>query len=100
MELIDASADVRINARLTGDDAQRFQALLKQSGATASKVLRAALREYHDRRQPPKRDPVKLLTGFVAAGEGPEDLSAHYKNYLTKDWAYKLHEASPKHGAD
>jgi len=84
------TADVRINARLTGHDAIRFQTLLKHSGRSASELLREALREYHASQFAPQRDPVKLLAGFVGAGEGPEDLSAHYKRYLSDDLAHKL----------
>jgi len=85
------TADVRINARLSGADAIRFQALLKQSGRTASDLLRDALREYHASQRTPRRDPVELLVDFVGAGEGPEDLSARYKRYLGDGLADKLH---------
>jgi len=84
------TTDVRINARLSGHDAIRFQAMLKQSGRSASELLREALREYHTSRAEPKRDPRELLAGFVGAGEGPADLSARYKAYLGDGLAHKL----------
>jgi len=84
------TSDVRINARLSGQDAVRFQTLLKHSGRSASELLREALREYHSNRVEPKRDPQELLAGFVGAGEGPADLSARYKAYLGDDLAHKL----------
>jgi len=84
------TADVRINARLSGHDAIRFQTLLKQSGRSASELLREALREYHTSRFEPKPDPVELLADFVGAGEGPADLSARYKAYLGDSLAHKL----------
>ena len=76
------ASDVRINARLTGEDAARFQELLQRSGRSASELLRDALREYHAARQRPRRDPLKLLASFIGAGEGPEDLSTQYKAHL------------------
>jgi len=84
------TAEVRINARLTGHDAIRFQTLLKHSGHSASELLREALREYHAHQFAPRHDPVELLSDFVGAGEGPEDLSVRYKRYLSEDLAQKL----------
>jgi hypothetical protein len=76
------SSDVRINVRLSGADAARYQELLDRSGLSASDLLRDALREYHTARERAPRDPLALLAGYIGAGEGPEDLSAHYKSYL------------------
>ena len=83
-------SDVRINARLSGDDAARFQELLEKSGLSASDLLRTALREYHAAHVRPSRDPLALLTGFIGSGEGPEDLSARYKDYLTESLENKI----------
>ncbi|MFT4178567.1 MAG: hypothetical protein QM612_03775 [Thermomonas sp.] len=79
-----SSTDVRINARLTGEDALRYQQLLERSGGSASDLLRDALREYHAAHLRPKRDPLALLAGYIGAGDGPEDLSSNYKAYLTE----------------
>jgi len=84
------SADIRINARLSGNDAIHFQTLLKQSGRSVSELLREALREYHTSRLAPKRNPTELLADFVGSGEGPEDLSVRYKAYLSEGLAHKL----------
>ncbi len=84
------SSDVRINARLSGDDAACFQELLEKSGLSASDLLRAALREYHATHVRPSRDPLALLAGFIGSGEGPEDLSARYKDYLTESLENKI----------
>jgi Arc/MetJ-type ribon-helix-helix transcriptional regulator len=78
------NTDIRINARLTGPDAARFQELLDSSGSSASDLLRDALREYHAARQRPQRNPLELLHGFIGSVDGPEDLSANYKRYLTE----------------
>lgn len=82
--------DVRINARLAGDDAVRFQELLESSGLSASDLLRAALREYHITHVRLPRDPLTLLAGFIGSGEGPEDLSARYKDYLSESLENKI----------
>jgi len=85
-------SEVRLNVRLTGRDAADFQDLLKRSGNSVSEVLREALREYRSRRIGHKPDPAQLLSGFVGSGEGPEDLSLHYKQYLSAGLAQKLHD--------
>ena len=84
------SPDIRINARLTGTDAQRLQDLLQRSGGSVSDVLRDALREYHALHLRPQRDPMQLLAGYIGSGEGPEDLSTNYKHYLTEALENKL----------
>jgi len=87
----DASpSDVRINARLSGDDAVRFQELLENSGLSASDLLRAALREYHAIHARSPRDPLSLLAGFIGSGEGPKDLSVRYKDYLSESLENKI----------
>jgi len=93
------TADVRINARLTGNDAACFEELLRQNGGSVSDLLREALREYHRNHLPAKPGAKPLLQGFVAAGEEPQDLALEYKRYLSEGWAdkvgtqYRLHEA-------
>ena len=82
--------DVRINARLTGEDALRYQQLLERSGGSASDLLRDALREYHAMHLRPQRDPLQLLAGYIGGGDGPEDLSSNYKTYLTEALDNKL----------
>lgn len=77
-------SDIRINARLTGEDAARFQELLERSGRSASDLLRDALRAYHSARMGPRRSPLELLASYIGAAEGPEDLSVNYKSYLTE----------------
>jgi hypothetical protein len=74
--------EIRINARLTGEDARRFRELQQREGVSASDLLREALREYHAARIRPRTDAARLLAGFVGAGEGPADLSSRYKDYL------------------
>jgi hypothetical protein len=84
--------EVRINARLTGEDARHFRELLRREGVSASDLLRDALREYHAARSRPLANALKLLTasGFIGGGEGPTDLSARYKDYLGEALEQKL----------
>ena len=78
------SDEIRINARLTGEDARRFRELQRSEGISASDLLREALREYHAARIKPRTDAARLLaaSGFLGGGEGPADLSTHYKAYV------------------
>ena len=86
------SDEIRINARLTGEDARRFRDLQRREGISASDLLRDALREYHAARSSPRADAAKLLgaSGFLGGGEGPADLSTRYKSYLTDALEEKL----------
>ncbi|KXU39063.1 hypothetical protein AXE65_10720 [Ventosimonas gracilis] len=75
---------------MTGKDAACFEELLRQNGGSVSDLLRAALREYYRNRLPAKLGAKQLLQGFVAAGEGPQDLALEYKRYLSEELADKL----------
>lgn len=76
--------DLRINARLTDDDARRFRELQQREGLSASELLRSALREYHDARVRPRASAAEVLaaTGYLGGGDGPVDLSSRYKDYF------------------
>lgn len=76
---------IRINARLSGEDARRFRELERLEGS-ATNVIRVAVREYHDKRLKPRRSAYEIMTesGFIGGGEGPADLSSRYKDYLGK----------------
>jgi hypothetical protein len=84
--------EIRINARLTGEDARRFRELQRREGLSASDLLREALREYHSAHFRPRADAAKLLAaaGFIGGGEGPADLSTYYKSYLADALEEKL----------
>ncbi|HEX5122236.1 MAG TPA: ribbon-helix-helix protein, CopG family [Rhodanobacteraceae bacterium] len=86
------SDEIRINARLTGQDARHFRELQRREGVSASDLLRDALREYHAARSKPRADAAKLLdaSGFIGGGEGAADLSTRYKSYLTDTLEEKL----------
>ena len=79
-------ADIRINARLTGDDARHFLELQRGGTVAASDLLRDALREYYAAHAKPQPNAFALMSesGFVGGGEGDVDLSARYKQKLTE----------------
>lgn len=87
-----SAPEIRINARLTGEDARHFRELLRREGVLASDLLRDALREYHAARSKPRANALKLLTasGFIGGGEGPADLSGRYKDCLVGALEQKL----------
>ncbi|MEW6166776.1 MAG: ribbon-helix-helix domain-containing protein [Pseudomonadota bacterium] len=82
-----SASEIRINARLTGEDARRFRELQRRDHRSASDVIREAVREYHARHVKPRKSAWEIMSqsGFIGCGEGPEDLSARYKEYLAED---------------
>ncbi|MBS0463835.1 MAG: hypothetical protein JSS03_02490 [Proteobacteria bacterium] len=102
-----STAAIRINARLTGDDARRFIELTEGKDAlAASDLLREALREYHARHAPARPDAFKLMqaSGFIGGFDTVADLSSRYKEYLTGSLDGKHPQAvnepaSPRHVA-
>lgn len=101
------TAAIRINARLTGDDARRFIELTQgKNGLAASDLLREALREYHARHALARPDAFKLMqaSGYIGGFDAPADLSSHYKDYLAQalDEKYPLavnEPAAPEYAA-
>ncbi len=84
--------EIRINARLTGEDARRFLELQRREGnRAASDVLRDALREYYAAHAKPKPGAFAMMSnsGFIGGGEGARDLSTRYKSILADSLAEK-----------
>src|SRR6201995_1631941 len=84
--------EIRINARLTGDDARHFLELQRREGnKPASDLLRDALREYYVAHAKPKAGAFSMMSesGFIGGGEGERDLSTRYKSILTESLADK-----------
>lgn len=84
--------EIRINARLTGDDARHFLELQRREGnRAASDLMRAALREYYAAHAKPKAGAFSMMSdsGFIGGGEGASDLSTRYKSILTESLADK-----------
>ena len=79
-------ASIRINARLTGEDAQRFIELTQgEGGRNASDLLRDALREYYMRHSKARPNAFELMqdSGYIGSFDAPAGLSSGYKSYLT-----------------
>lgn len=88
-----STAAIRINARLTGEDARRFIELTQGEGArAASDVLRDALREYYLRHAKARPNAFELMqaSGYIGGFEAPADFSARYKDYLSDSLDGKL----------
>lgn len=81
------TAAIRINARLTGEDARRFIELTQgEGGLAASDLLRDALREYYARHAKARPNAYELMrtSGYIGGFDAPADLSSRYKDYLTQ----------------
>jgi hypothetical protein len=84
---------IRINARLTGEDARRFIEMTQQKGApAASDLLRDALREYYERHASKRPNAFEIMqaSGFIGGFDAPADLSSRYKDYLAESYADKF----------
>ncbi len=76
---------MRINARLDDELGRKLETLCRVTGLPRSEVLREALRRYHAQVAGDGSGPGPIIhaSGLVGCGEGPEDLSERYKEYLT-----------------
>src|ERR1700755_1866839 len=84
--------EVRINARLTGEDARHFLELQRREGnRAASDLLRDALREYYVAHAKPKAGAFALMSDSVCVGggDGARDLTSRYKSIMTESLADK-----------
>lgn len=89
---------IRINARLSGEDARRFKELEALEGS-ATNVIREAVREYHSKRVKPRRNAYEIMmaSGFIGcAKDGPADLSTRTRHYMTE----ALRKKYPQHFRD
>jgi hypothetical protein len=87
-----ANDEIRINARLIGEDARHFLELQRRAGnRAASDLLRDALREYYATHAKPKAGAFAMMneSGFIGGGEGARDLSTRYKSLMTESLAEK-----------
>lgn len=72
------NAAIRINARLTGEDARRFKELQSSRKLSATDVLRLAIRSEHARTVRPHKSPYEtmLKSGLIGSIKGPRDGSS------------------------
>ena len=84
--------DIRVSALLTGKDALHLRELMRLECASASDLVRDALREYRAARAKPRANARELLvaSGFVGGDEGPDDLSTCHKEIFAGTLEEKL----------
>lgn len=89
---------IRINARLVGEDARLFRDVQKLERRSTSGLLRAALREYSEKRVKPRKSAWQIMSESGLIGcikDAPPDLSTN-KKYLHEYLARK----HPQHMKD
>ncbi len=76
---------VRINARLEPEYIDKLEILKRQEHLTTTEVIKKALACYYEMKKRDNSTKIQQLleSDFIACGEGVEDLSENYKNYLT-----------------
>ncbi len=82
---------LRVNARLTGEDARRFKELQDREKWSATDVIRETVREYHRRSGRPRKSAWQIMSesGLIGALKGaPPDLSTN-KKYIDEHFARK-----------
>ncbi|XSG84497.1 MAG: ribbon-helix-helix protein, CopG family [Methylohalobius sp. ZOD2] len=80
---------MRINARLDDSHTRKLEVLQQETGKTKSEILKEALdlyfQEVHREKQHTVREKNrKILEALAGIGQGPEDLSENYKEYLSQ----------------
>ncbi len=75
---------MRLNARITEQQAAQLEALRTMAGQSVSEVVRAALGLYYQTLCPTGGSArlALLESGFIGCGEGPQELSETYKEEL------------------
>lgn len=75
---------IRVNARFAGEDARRVRLVRKLEKQSTSALLRAAVREYTDKRLKPRKSAYEIMleSGFIGCAEGPADLSTNTRKYM------------------
>jgi len=82
---------IRVNARLTGEDARRFEELRDREQWSATDVIRETVREYYKRTGKPRKSAWEIMSksGLIGALKGaPTDLSTN-KKYLDDHYTKK-----------
>jgi hypothetical protein len=81
-----ARAANRINARLDDALAQRVNLVRKRTKRSTSQIVKESLIRYCDQELGQGGEPLSILksAGFIGCADGPADLSAGYKNELSR----------------
>lgn len=82
---------MRINARLETEYIDKLEILKHQEHLTTTEVIKKALSYYYEMKKRDNSTKIQQLleSNFIACGEGPEDLSENYKDYLTDSMSKK-----------
>jgi len=82
---------MRISARLDEERSQRLEFLSRVTHQGTTEVVKQAIDRYYAEVQCARTRPVEIFeaTRFIGSGEGPEDLSSRYKEYLVESLAGK-----------
>ena len=77
---------LRINARLDEQAANDLKFLKETTHTNSTEVLKTALRFYaeHLWNDAQRSRQVLMDSGLIGSFDGPEDLSANYKGYITE----------------
>jgi hypothetical protein len=81
---------MRINARLDEEDAKTLLFLKGATGQSTTEIVKHSLKLYLNHLQEDAYTKNQILLKELAGiGEGPEDLSENYKDYLTESLSEK-----------
>ncbi|MGF1613495.1 MAG: ribbon-helix-helix protein, CopG family [Gammaproteobacteria bacterium] len=72
---------MRINARLDDEHAGKLSYLMKATESSVSEVVKRAIDLYYSELQSQQVKPVNIWkrSGFIGCCEGPDEISARYK---------------------
>ena len=72
---------MRVNARLSRQDAEMLDYLVQTEGRSVTEIVRIAIRRYYEQAQAARGAPAEALekTGFIGCAAGESDLSTSYK---------------------
>lgn len=77
---------MRVNARLDGDRAHKFNYIRQHTNQGVSEIVKAAIDLYYERLRQESPKPLQLLqqAGLIGCADADPDLSVNYKKYLTE----------------
>jgi hypothetical protein len=86
-----AASEYRVNARIDAVLAQKLEYLTEKHALSVSEVIKASIDHLYRATYASAKQPYEAMleTGFIASGDGPEDLSSEYKKYLSHSWREK-----------
>jgi len=82
---------MEINAQLEPEYINKLEALKHQEHLSTTEIIKNALAYYYEMKNQNNNTKIQQLlnSDFIACGEAPEDLSEHYKEYLSDSMSNK-----------